>query len=105
MAGMGAKAQRQISEQILKPLILKAMQDGFKATFAGNNTELGDAIALKFAQTVADGITGPICDAIENIVTQAQITGVLATPVPVTGALGPGTGTPVTVLPTDLSVM
>ena len=75
MAGIGLNAASKIYVQTLKPQIMDAMQEGLKATFGGINTEMGDAMTLKFAQTIADKLAGPICDAIVNIVSQAQVVG------------------------------
>lgn len=92
MAGMTMQAAKVVYEQSLKAQILKAMQDGFKSTFGGNDNEIGDAMALKFAQTVSEELAGPICDTIVNIVSQAVVVGV--NPVVSTIIATPMTGGP-----------
>lgn len=79
---MGLTAMASVQEQVLKPLLMQAAMDAFKSTFYLGSGEQGDVLALKFGQSFADGAAKPICDAIVQIVMQANLTGSL-----------PGTGT------------
>jgi hypothetical protein len=92
MAGMTMQAAKSVYEQTLKANILKTMQDAMTATFMGNETDIGKAVALKFATEVANGLAGPICETIVNIVSQAQVTGTVTGVVTGSCAAGPVAG-------------
>jgi len=69
--------------------IQKALYDAFKATFSLGAGEMGDEIAMKFAEKGAPEIT----DAIYKFLLQASITGTLPGTIVGTCAVGPVTGT------------
>lgn len=77
----------------LETQLIKSLQDAFKSTFGGVDTEVGNAMALKFARTAAASMAPAICDAIVEIASQAVITGSLTGVVTGACAAGPVTGT------------
>jgi hypothetical protein len=97
MAGMTMQAAKSVYEQQLKAQILKTMKDAFNATFlstaGGEAASVAEQMSLKFATECANGLSGPICETIVNIVSQAQITGTSNGVTVGTCAVGPTAGT------------
>jgi len=87
------QAAKTTYEQKLKADIMKVMHDAFMATFlsnaGGDANKLAEQMATKFAQECANGLSGPICETIVNIVSQAQVTGTSVGVVAGTCAAGP----------------
>lgn len=80
--------------EILKPQIYNAAYNAMKNTFINqydisNGVDIGHNIADNFAMTLSENLAGLICDAIANIVGQANITG--NSPLMGTCAVGPTT--------------
>ncbi len=100
MKGLGTDAYSAANSTILKQNVEAALKEGIQSLFMFGDGEFGDDMANNFAKA----ISGPLCDAIDDYVTNMiKSQNIIITPAALVSPVGPVTGAMTTM--TDIQIM